>query len=650
MSNFRSVSIKQKLTLIAILPSTLALLIACLVFFVFDEITLKKAMIQEITMLAQVIGANNSAALLFDDKKSAEDNLAVLSVNPHVVSGYIFTATGDVFAAYVRKSIHPPPVHTSLRRDGYFFGDGYLSIFKKIELNNTTIGTVHLKYDLEDLYARRKGYGTIAAIIVLMGSGLVLAMSLWLRRAISDPLLNLAETAKSISLEKDYSIRASGEYSNEIGILVSGFNEMLKQIQERDSQLAQYREELEQQVAIRTAELKASNDSLRIQIDENTKIEEELFRTRQIDSLGILAGGIAHDFNNLLAVILMNSSLAKKYSPTGSKAYAKLEGVEDACIRAKDLTQQLLTFSKGGAPVTKVTSIADLIGESARFVFHGSKSRCSFVISDDLCSVEVDGGQISQVIQNLALNADQAMPDGGTVVINAENVMVRASSPLNLAPGRYVRISVKDSGAGIPKEHLSKIFIPYFTTKKTGSGLGLATSYSIISKHGGLITVESEPGSGTTFHVYLPASDGEIPETEERTEAEINGSGRVLVMDDDEFVLAVTGEALTHAGYFVDFAPGGAEAIEKYLAARESGVPYDLIIMDLTIPGGMGGAETVKKLLEIDPDAKAIAASGYAQGAIMSDFKSYGFRGILAKPFRINELYQLVDRVIHHCK
>jgi len=647
MRPLKSVSIKHKLTLFAIVPITLAMLIVGLVFFAFDELTLKKAMTQEITMLSQVIGANNSAALLFNDQKSAEDNLAVLSVNPHVISGCIYNATGDVFAGYTRKNIQPLPVHPPRAEEGCFLGNGQLSIFKNIRLNNKIIGAVHLKYDLEALNSRRKGYAAIAAIIVMIGAGLVFAMSSWLRREISDPLLNLAETARSISHEKDYSIRASGQDSNEIGILIGGFNEMLEQIQERDARLASYREELEQQVSIRTAELKTSNDNLRIQIDENAKIEEELFRTRQLESLGILAGGIAHDFNNLLAAILMSTGLAKKYSPPDGKAFARLENIEKACDRARDLTQQLLTFSKGGAPVTKVTSIADLVGDSARFVLRGSKSRCSFKICDDVWPVEVDEGQISQVIGNLALNADQAMPDGGTVGISTENVVVNDGSRLNLAPGRYVLISVRDSGTGITKEHLSKIFTPYFTTKKTGNGLGLATSYSIISKHKGLITVESEPGAGTTFHVYLPASLRDITEPVEKATADISASGKILVMDDDEFVLAVTGEALSIAGYQVGFAHGGVEAIDMYSAAMASGEPYDAVIMDLTIPGGMGGAEAIKKLHEIDPDAKAIAASGYVQGSILSDFRQYGFNGVLAKPFRIDELCRVVHLVIN---
>lgn len=648
MDIFRNVSIKQKLTAISILPSTLALLTAVLIFFIFDEISLKNGMVQELSMLSQVIGANNRAALMFNDRKSASDNLAVLSTNPHVISGCIFTSNGDLFACYDRKNGTLPMAHPSLAREGYYFDDNALSLVKKIEVNNATIGAVYLRYDLDALHARRNGYLALAAMILLLVSGLVLLLSSWLKKTISNPVLGLTETAKTITHDRDYSIRASGQAHGEFGILVQCFNEMLAQIQDRDARLARYRDSLEQEVAARTAELKASNDNLRTQMEENAKIEEELFRTRQLESLGILAGGIAHDFNNLLAAIIMNAGLAKIFISPDDKAFTRLEGIENACLRAKDLTMQLLTFSKGGAPITKIASITDLIVDSATFVFRGSKALCSFDIDKDLWPVEVDKGQISQVIQNLAINANQAMPDGGTALISGSNIVIDQDSRLNLKQGRYVRISVRDSGVGIPKEHLVNIFTPYFTTKKSGSGLGLATSYSIVSKHFGLITVESEAGSGTTFHVYLPASANELPETENITKSEMSGFGRVLVMDDDEFVQQVTGEALLHAGYKVGYARCGAEAIEMYLQARTSDTPYDVIIMDLTIPGGMGGEEAIKKLLDIDPNTKAIAASGYSQGSVMSDFKAHGFCGVLAKPFGIDELCNLVESVIHN--
>jgi two-component system, cell cycle sensor histidine kinase and response regulator CckA len=383
------------------------------------------------------------------------------------------------------------------------------------------------------------------------------------------------------------------------------------------------------------------------QISEKRKIEDELLSTRQLESLGILAGGIAHDFNNLLTAILGNTSLAKMFASPGDKIHARLEDVEKASIRAKDLTQQLLTFSKGGAPIRTVTSITSVIKESSQFALRGSKSRCELRVSKDLWPVEVDEGQISQVVGNLAINADQAMPEGGVVEIRAENVNLSKGQVVTLEPGRYVRLSITDSGIGIPVDHLAKIFTPYFTTKQTGSGLGLATSYSIVKKHGGVIIVESETGRGTTFHIYLPATDKEIVKKEKSSMTKIAGIGRILVMDDEEFIRDTAREMLATAGYEVEQACNGAEAIDLCINARLAGEPYDLIIMDLTIPGGMGGMEAMQKLLEIDPDARAIVSSGYANGPVMAHFEEYGFKGVLAKPYLAEELYKAVHDVMH---
>jgi CheY-like chemotaxis protein len=383
-----------------------------------------------------------------------------------------------------------------------------------------------------------------------------------------------------------------------------------------------------------------------LQMMETHKIEEELFRKRQLESIGILAGGIAHDFNNLLTAIMGNTSLAKILVSPNDKIHNRLEDIEKASIRARDLTQQLLTFSKGGAPIRKVASIADVIKESGRFALMGSKSRYELSLQEELWPVEVDEGQISQVINNLVINADHAMPEGGLIHICAENMELQAGEVVTLPMGKYVRISITDSGIGIAAEHLDKIFTPYFTTKQKGSGLGLATSYSIIKKHNGLLTVESEIGRGTTFRIYLPASEKDVSKSEESLSISLTGRGKVLVMDDEEFIRDTAGEMLTTLGYSVDFSEDGAEAIDKYINAKDEGHPYDLIIMDLTIPGGMGGLEAVQKLLEINPDTKALVSSGYANVPIMSDFKRYGFMGVIAKPYSIEELSEAVQNVM----
>jgi PAS domain S-box-containing protein len=390
-------------------------------------------------------------------------------------------------------------------------------------------------------------------------------------------------------------------------------------------------------------------------ITEHKRMEEELLKVQKLESMGILAGGIAHDFNNLLTGILGNVSLIRMYmDPEDNKTYNRLSEAEKACLRAQDLTQQLLTFSKGGAPVKRVISIEELIKDSATFAVSGSDVRCEFYISEDLWMVEVDEGQISQVINNVVINADQAMPEGGVIRLKAKNInrgeLIAHSSyegdGLPLKGERYVKVTIEDEGIGIPKEHLTKIFDPYFTTKQRGSGLGLAAAYSIIKKHDGYIAVESKLEVGTKFYIYLPASDKEMLVRESIGHRAVVGKGRVLVMDDEDMIRGVAGEMLNRIGYEVEFARDGTEAIELYRKAVESSRPFDVVIMDLTIPGGMGGREAIKRLLEIDPGIKAIVSSGYSNDPVMSEFSKYGFRDVIPKPYEIEGLSEVLNRVI----
>ncbi|HHT9138360.1 MAG TPA: ATP-binding response regulator, partial [Candidatus Wunengus sp. YC60] len=381
-------------------------------------------------------------------------------------------------------------------------------------------------------------------------------------------------------------------------------------------------------------------------ITERRKRGEELIRTDKLESLSILAGGIAHDFNNLLAGIVGNISVARSLVNTEDKIYTLLTDLEKASLKAKNLTLQLLTFAKGGAPIKQTASIAGFIGDSAAFALSGSNVKCDFSIAEDLWPVEVDAGQMTQVIHNLIINAKQAMHKGGTIKVSAENTTVTAENNLPIKEGKYIKITIQDTGVGISEKHISKIFDPYFTTKEGGSGLGLATSYSIIKNHGGFIAVESTVGIGTTLTVHLPASQKEFMPKKDVEEQLIPGKGRILVMDDEAFVRDVAGRMLTKLGYEVDFARNGAEAIGLYKKLKDSGQPFDAVIIDLTIPGGMGGKETIQKLLEIDPDVKAIVSSGYSDDAIMSDYRKYKFSGVIAKPYRIEELSKTVHQVI----
>ena len=381
-------------------------------------------------------------------------------------------------------------------------------------------------------------------------------------------------------------------------------------------------------------------------VSERKRLEDELLKARKLESLGVLAGGIAHDFNNLLVAVLGNIDMAKLGGKAKGGITKWLDAAEKATLRARDLTQQLLTFSRGGEPVRKTTSLKSLISDSVQFAVSGSNVQVAFHIVDDLWPSNVDEGQISQVINNLIINADQAMKNGGMIDVTAENRTVSGDRELAFTAGDYIKVSIRDEGDGIPAESLQNIFDPYFTTKAQGSGLGLATSYSIVKKHDGYITVESEEGSGTTFSVYLPAQPHGVLPAEQEDRRPLFGTGRVLIMDDEESVSEITAQMLTRLGYEVEIARDGAEAIERYVTSRKQQKPFDVVIMDLTIPGGMGGKEAIQKLREIDPDVRAIVSSGYSNDPVMADYSRYGFTAVAAKPYKIHDLSRIIYDIL----
>jgi PAS domain S-box-containing protein len=392
--------------------------------------------------------------------------------------------------------------------------------------------------------------------------------------------------------------------------------------------------------------------SIQTDITEHKRLLAEQTRLDKLESVGALAAGIAHDFNNILGAILGNISLARAEIPAANEVNTWLQDAEKAALRAKDLTRQLLTFSRGGAPIKKNLYLNKMIQETAHFAVHGSAVKCEFSIPDNLWPAEIDEGQISQVISNLVINARQAMPNGGVIKIKAENMELfkgqSLAKSLPLPSGKYVRIAIEDQGTGIPDEHLHRIFDPYFTTKQDGNGLGLATSFSIVRNHVGHISVESVLGHGTTFFVYLPASM-EAARTNDSQEGADQHTfrGRVLIMDDEAALRKMIDNMLRRMGFeYVAAAGTGDEAIRLYSQARTSGAPFDLVIMDLTIPGGMGGKETMEKLFKIDPGITALISSGYAAEPVMSDYEKYGFKGIITKPYTYDDLRKALRMVI----
>jgi PAS domain S-box-containing protein len=381
-------------------------------------------------------------------------------------------------------------------------------------------------------------------------------------------------------------------------------------------------------------------------VTEKVRKEEELVKWQKLESLGTLAGGIAHDFNNHLTAILGNVSLAKQLLDPGSKAVSRLAAAEKSAARASEVVARLLTFSKGGKPVRERISLEAVVRDAARLAVRGSIARCDFDIADDLWAVEADAGQIRQAIGNLVVNGVQAMQGGGTIRIRGGNVSVGEGEVEYVRPGRYVKVEVVDTGVGIPREDLKRVFNPYFTTREDGTGLGLTTAYHILKSHGGNLFVESEPGMGTTVTLYLPASAGRVPGAGKGGSPEPSGKCRVLVMDDEDLVRDMAIGMLEHLGLEARGARDGGEAIRMYRDAASAGAPFHLVIMDLTVPGKMGGKEACGRLREMYPDAKVIVCSGYSSDPVMADHTAYGFLGMLGKPYKIGELKQVAEKVL----
>lgn len=443
-----------------------------------------------------------------------------------------------------------------------------------------------------------------------------------------------------------------------IGFLVIG--KILNLIRLAEEELGKHRQHLQELVEERTNELIGVNEKLKQEIVEHEQAEEEkkrlaaqLQQAQKLESVGTLAGGIAHDFNNLLSIIMGNISMAKDDVKPEHGVTEFLDEAEKASLLARDLTKQLITFSKGGAPVKKISYISNLIEKATNFALSGSNLGCEFNTPDDLWPVEIDEGQIRHVINNVVINAVQAMPKGGTIKVCAKNIVSGTDKDyegLSLPDGNYVKISIRDQGTGISDKDLPMIFDPYYSSKERGTqkgmGLGLATSYSIIKQHKGEITAQSKLGVRTTINIYLPASEIEVPVKKKLEEKVIVGKGRILIMDDEEMIRDVLSQMLRRLGYEVESSKDGTEAIESYKKAMKSDNPFDAVMLDLTVRGGMGGRDAIQKLIEIDPDVNGIVNSGHSDDPVMTYFKKYDFCSAIAKPFSMPELSVILDKVI----
>jgi PAS domain S-box-containing protein len=729
------------------------MLACCIVLFislgsslVYESISFNRDSRTRLSALADIIAADISAALAFNDYQAIEKTLQILEADPTITQLFVLNAQGKVAGSYDRRNRQQMPHNVEQRLQhiqhevSHPFFDFSPEIRRPIIHDGVYLGSILVELDSAVFIRKLLASGGIGMMILFLSVLGSYQLAKKLGQIVTDPVQSLATTIGEVTRTKNYRVRTEVRGVTELALLSEGFNGMLDVIAQRDEALqeSEYRWKfaiegagdgvwdwniqtdeakysrrwkemlgyaegdilptnqewvdrihpadqsyvagamhayLEGKTATYVVEyrLRCKDDSYKwilgrgmvvsrgedgkplrmigthTDLTDRKKHETEQLKIEKLESLGILAGGIAHDFNNILTGIMGNISFAQMFLDPSHKSYKLLAEAEKASVRASELAKQLLTFARGGEPVKKVVSLQQLVNETVSLVLRGSNVVGIVQIPDSIHAIEADEGQISQACNNLIINAMQAMHGGGELTVSAQNEALGDDNPLALPPGTYVRLTFADQGCGIAEEDLKKIFDPYFTTKLAGIGLGLASTHSIISRHGGLIGVTSTAGKGTTFTIHLPSIGQTYAkyQTDSGTQtAGVHAGGAILVMDDEEMIRGMATNMLEYLGYQVATCENGAEAITQYKAARESSAPFAAVILDLTIPGGMGGKETAEQILATDPNACLIVSSGYSNDPIMADYGTYGFCGAVAKPYNITEFGQLLSRLL----
>ncbi|MBI5710913.1 MAG: response regulator [Candidatus Eisenbacteria bacterium] len=646
MRPFRDIPVRRKLTFVITLTSALALVLASAVFVAHDLLALRQRTTRDLLTLADVIGKNCTAPLVFDDADAARDVLAALAAKPSVETAVLTARGGAVFARYVRRGAAEVPAPPA-GPEGWRFLGSRLLVTHRITLEGEPVGTLQVVSETTELGERLAKTTGTALLVLLVTFVLALLVSARLQRVISTPILRLAGAAAAVSAGRDYSVRVEKLGDDELGVLTDAFNNMLAQIQARDEALLKSQRELQErvrQLQLEIAQREQAEEALR-------RSEEQLVQAQRMEAIGKLAGGVAHDFNNLLTAIKGYGDLLLRKMDQDSPLRPNAEEILRSANRAADLTRQLLAFSRKQMLVPKVLDLdavvanmekmlRRLIGEDIELVTRGRTAPGT---------VKADPGQLEQVILNLAVNARDAMPSGGRLTIETANVDVAPGAPVDGAsppPGRYVMLSVRDTGDGMAPEVKAHIFEPFFTTKARGrgTGLGLSTVFGIVTQSGGHIVVDSEPGAGTVFRIYLPRLD-EAAAVEERPEARPTaprGSETILLVEDEDQVRGAVQQTLLASGYTVLAAPDGAEAFRVF-AQRHRDIR--LVLTDVVMPR-MSGKELCERVTALRPDMKVLFMSGYSDAEIVHEGVLEEGIAFIQKPFAPGELAARVREVL----
>ncbi len=653
MPSLRDISIKHKLTMIIMLTAVIVLILSSVSFMANDVMTFRKGMVDNLSTLANIIGSNSTAALTFNDRDSAEETLSALDDEPHIVSACIYQIDGKKFADYIRKEAGEDLSPPGPEEDGYRFKDDHLILFQKIKLDEETIGTIYLQSDLEGMYSRLKKYIGIVAFIMMFVSVVAFLLSSTSQRVISEPILRLAQTARAISRERNYAIRAEKLSGDELGDLIDDFNEMLAQIQDRDARLELHRNRLEEVVSERTAELLKANKELLMEMADRRRAEEEqkklsarLQRAEKMEALGTLAGGVAHDLNNILTGIVSYPELLLLDLPEDSPQRDPILTIQNSGLRAAAIVQDLLTLARRGVAVTEILKLNDLVEEYLSSPEH-EKLRSFHAgvqfeadLDSDLLNIMGSPVHLSKTIMNLVSNAAEALPDGGQVTITTKNGYIDRSIKGydEVKEGDYVILSVVDNGIGISDMDLEKIFEPFYTKKKmgrSGTGLGMAVVWGTVKDHRGYIDVGSQTGEGSTFDLYFPVTRKQAEKEMRKVSIEeLSGNGeKILVVDDVKEQRQIAAMLLTRFGYAVDTVSSGEEALE-YMKTNSA----DLLLLDMIMEPGIDGLDTYRRMLELRPGIKAVIASGFSETDRVREVQRLGAGKYVKKPYTIEKI------------